>query len=244
MNPETPVHGGAVDAEEDPVRNWRPSRVLRVTIKTHLKTKSKGNKKTEIHQQTARSRSDLKNIKPKTKIKREKKKTPQRNSLKTNLILGLGLELPEHSILVGDAVGSHKIKGRVKFSERRWWGLTEDGDRPPLGKCQKYKRNRKLLFRVLCVLRKCFIYWEHIPQIALKHFRYSPNPGHPCASLEWVVRCFLWEVSDVNAPLHYTCARFVALPPARPFWTSDAANPLHGFFFFWQKNIKLKEIVN
>ena len=63
------MHGGAVDAEEDPIRDGRPSRVLRITIKTHLKTKKKQNKKPRSNRETSRSEPDLKNRKPKTKIK-------------------------------------------------------------------------------------------------------------------------------------------------------------------------------
>lgn len=36
MHAEAAVHRGAVDAEEDPVRHGGPSRVLRITIETHL----------------------------------------------------------------------------------------------------------------------------------------------------------------------------------------------------------------
>lgn len=36
MDAEAPVDGGAVDAEEDPVRHRRPCRVPRVAIKAHL----------------------------------------------------------------------------------------------------------------------------------------------------------------------------------------------------------------
>lgn len=36
MHAEAAVHRGAVNAEEDPVRHGGPSRVLRITIETHL----------------------------------------------------------------------------------------------------------------------------------------------------------------------------------------------------------------
>lgn len=36
MHAETAVNGGAIDAEEDPIRDGRPGRVLRIAIETHL----------------------------------------------------------------------------------------------------------------------------------------------------------------------------------------------------------------
>lgn len=41
MDTETPMNGGAIDAEEDPERNRRPSRVPRITIETDLNRTTK-----------------------------------------------------------------------------------------------------------------------------------------------------------------------------------------------------------
>ena len=45
MNAEAPMNGGAINAKEDPKRNRRPSRVLRITIETDLNKKKKNKNK-------------------------------------------------------------------------------------------------------------------------------------------------------------------------------------------------------
>lgn len=36
MNTEAAMNSGTINTQEDPIRNRRPSRILRVAIKTHL----------------------------------------------------------------------------------------------------------------------------------------------------------------------------------------------------------------
>jgi len=41
VHAETSMNGGAIDAEEDPIRDGSPGRVLRIAIETHLKKEIK-----------------------------------------------------------------------------------------------------------------------------------------------------------------------------------------------------------
>lgn len=65
VHAETAMNGGAIDAEEDPIRDGRPGRVLRIAIETHLKKQlKKRNKISEIKRRIADLKPDLVNQKP------------------------------------------------------------------------------------------------------------------------------------------------------------------------------------
>jgi len=63
------MNGGAIDAEEDPIRDGRPGRVLRIAIETHLKTQKE--KDTEIKRSTqehGKRRSETRSRKSESRI--------------------------------------------------------------------------------------------------------------------------------------------------------------------------------
>lgn len=68
VDAEAAMHGGAIDAEEDPVRHRRPSRVLRITIEAHLKFTAK----TQTNQNHITEFPDLNQIQTKTNPRKEK----------------------------------------------------------------------------------------------------------------------------------------------------------------------------
>lgn len=85
MDAEAPMNSRAINAKEDPKRNRRPSRVLRITIETDLN---------KTNPQISNPSAFFRFKNPKTKNK---------NQL-THLVLGLGLEPPENRVLVGEAI--------------------------------------------------------------------------------------------------------------------------------------------
>ena len=88
MNAEAPMNGGAINAKEDPKRNRRPSRVLRITIETDLNKKKKTKTKTKTNSTPIR-------------------KPPKCQDQVTHLVLRLGLQPPENRVLVGEAIRRH-----------------------------------------------------------------------------------------------------------------------------------------
>lgn len=118
MNTKAPMNRRAINTKEDSIRHWGPSRVPRITIKTHLKTKPNQNYlQSKKSQQKIQIKITLQLVEvrsePDPNPKKSNKATKAAIKRNTNLILGFSFELPENGIFVSVTFKSHwrrKIK--------------------------------------------------------------------------------------------------------------------------------------
>jgi len=104
VNTKTSMNSRAINAEKDPICNWRPCWILRIAIETTLKQKA-----SQLQKSNTRTHSiaDLNPIS--WKIQNSKWN-------KTNLVFGFGFEFSENGVLVGEAIRGHwnSIKWKIE----------------------------------------------------------------------------------------------------------------------------------
>ncbi|RRT79020.1 hypothetical protein B296_00003410, partial [Ensete ventricosum] len=119
------MNGGAINAEEDPVRHRRPRGVLRVAIEAHLRgrkgsalrSQNRSDLKEPIRIHTLRIRSLSTNSSPNINKPCKEEEGKEEVRWGNHLVFRLGFELLEDGVPISEALRSH---GDRFFDLPRW----------------------------------------------------------------------------------------------------------------------------